>query len=230
MQMKSLALAAAVMWTSQALADDATVFKDRKQQESYAIGAQTARTLRQDNVDIDVDMLMRGLRDGLSDGKLMMNEKELRAVMSRVQQELHKNMVTNRRTAGEKNKELGIQYLADNAKKPGVVTTDSGLQYRILKTGKGATPVLSDTVVVNYRGTLLDGSEFDASEDGKPSEFTASQTIAGWKEALQLMPVGSHWQIVMPPKLAYGDHGSGTSIGPNAVLVFDLDLVGIKKR
>jgi FKBP-type peptidyl-prolyl cis-trans isomerase FklB len=224
MRMKCLALAIASLLAFQAFADDAAAFKDLKQQESYAIGAQTARTLRQDNVDIDVDMLVRGLRDGLSDGKLMMTDKELRAVMSRVQQELHKNMVTNRRAAGERNKETGAQYLAENGKKDGVTTTESGLQYTVLKVGKGPKPVLSDTVVVNYRGTMLDGTEFDASPAGKPSEFIAAQTIPGWKEALQLMTVGSHWRIVVPPRLAYGDRGSGTQIGPNAVLVFDIEL------
>lgn len=231
MQMKCIAFATSLLLLAgTAFADDAAAFKDKKQQESYAIGAQTARTLRRDNVDVDVEMLVQGIRDGLSDGKLQMSDKDLRGVMNHVQQDIHRNMVMNRRAAGERNKEQGATYLADNAKKPGVLSTASGLQYRIIKAGSGAKPTLGDTVLVNFRGTFPDGSEFDASDEGKPSAITVAQAIAGWKEALQLMPVGSHWQLAVPAHLAYGDRGAGANIGPNQVLLFDLDLVSIQKR
>jgi FKBP-type peptidyl-prolyl cis-trans isomerase FklB len=230
MQMKCIALAATVLLATTAYAEDAGAFKDKKQQQSYAIGAQTARTLRRDSVDVDEEMLVRGIRDGLADARLLLSDKELRAVMSHVQQDIHRNMVMNRRAVGERNKEQGAAYLAENAKKPGVVTTASGLQYRIVKSGTGPKPALGETVLVNFRGTFLDGSEFDASEDGKPAQMVAAQAMTGWKEALQMMPAGSRWQLAVPSHLAYGDRGAGANIGPNQVLLFDIELVSVQKH
>jgi FKBP-type peptidyl-prolyl cis-trans isomerase FklB len=221
-------LALGLLISASTLATDASPFKDQKEQQSYAIGAQTGRTLRKDNVDIDEAMLIRGLKDGLGSDKMLLSEKELRSVMSHVQQELHKNMVMNRRALGERNKEEGARFLADNGKKPGVATTSTGLQYRVIKDGSGAKPLLINTVSVNYRGTLIDGVEFEASPEGKPAQLVVAQTVAGFKEALQLMSVGSKWQIIVPPNLAYGDRGSGADVGPNQVLLFDVELVGIK--
>jgi FKBP-type peptidyl-prolyl cis-trans isomerase len=206
---------------------DASAFKDRKQQHSYAIGAQTGRTLRKDNVDIDTAMLMRGLKDGLGGDKLLLSENELRAVMSQVQQELHKNMVLNRRALGEKNREEGARFLVENGKQSGVVTTASGLQYQVRNAGSGRKPMLNNTVMVNFRGALISGYEFDASLDGKPTQWVVAQTIAGLKEALQLMSVGAKWRLVVPANLAYADRGSGADIGPNQVLLFDVELVSI---
>jgi FKBP-type peptidyl-prolyl cis-trans isomerase len=222
------AMVAAAMPGGAAQAEESSPFKDRKEQDSYAIGAQTGRTLRKDNVEIDETMLVRGLKDGLGGGRLLLSEQDLRTVMSHVQQELHKNMVLNRRALGERNKEEGAKFLAENGSKPGVVTTESGLQYRVLKAGTGARAFLNNTVLVNYRGTLLDGQQFDASPDGKPAELVVAQSVAGFKEALQLMPVGSTWQVVLPASLAYGDRGAGTDVGPYQVLQFDIELVGIK--
>jgi FKBP-type peptidyl-prolyl cis-trans isomerase FklB len=219
----------AALVSASALADEASPFKDRKEQESYAIGAQTGRTLKKDNVEIDPDMLIRGLKDGLGGERMLLSEKELRAVMSEVQQELHKNMVLNRRALGERNKEEGAKYLAENGKRVGVVTTPSGLQYQVLKAGSGsAKPFLNNTVTVNYRGTLINGLEFDATPDDKPAQMVLAQAIPGFKEALQLMTVGARWRLVVPASLAYGDRGTGVDIGPNQVLLFDLELVGIK--
>jgi FKBP-type peptidyl-prolyl cis-trans isomerase FklB len=221
-------LVLATLVSTSALADDASPFKDRKEQDSYAIGAQTGRTLRKDNVEIDTEMLIRGLRDGLGNGKLLLSEKDLHAVMSHVQQELHKNMVLNRRALGQRNLEEGARFLAENGRKDGVVTTASGLQYRVIKAGTGAKPFLNNTVSVNYRGTLLDGTEFDASPAGQPAQLVVAQTVLGLKEALQSMPAGSRWELAVPANLAYGDRGTGTDVGPNQVLLFDLELVGIK--
>ncbi len=218
----------AALMSAGALADDASPFKNRKEQESYAIGAQTGRTLKKDNVDIDAGMLIRGLKDGLGGEKLLLSENELRAVMSSVQQELHKNMVLNRRALGEKNREEGAQFLAGNGRKDEVATTATGLQYQILKAGNGRKPMLNNSVLVNYRGTLLNGYEFDASPAGKPALWVVAQTIAGLKEALQLMSEGSKLQVVVPANLAYGDRGTGVDVGPNQVLRFDIELVGIK--
>jgi FKBP-type peptidyl-prolyl cis-trans isomerase len=211
-----------------ALAGEVSPFKDEKAQESYAIGAQTGRTLKKDNVEIDVEMLIRGLKDGLGGDRMLLSEKELRGVMSRVQQELHKNMVLNRRALGERNKEEGTRFLAENGKKTGVTTTSTGLQYKVLKTGSGAKPMLNNTVSVNFRGTLINGVEFDASAEGTPSQLVVAQMIPGFKEALQLMAVGSKWQIVIPANLAYGDRGTGTDVGPNQVLLFEVELLAIK--
>ena len=221
-------LTLAALVSVSALADDASPFKDRAQQESYAIGAQTGRTLRKDKADIDAGMLIRGLKDGLGGEKLLLSDNELRAVMSRVQQELHKNMVLNRRAQGEKNKEEGARFLAENGRKEGVTTTPSGLQYRVLKAGDGRKPVANNSVLVNFRGTLVDGYEFDASPADQPTQWVVAQTIAGLKEALQLMSVGSKLQVAVPANLAYGDRGAGADIGPNQVLQFELELVGIK--
>lgn len=233
MTLKWPLLLAATLLSAGALADDAAPsrdgpFKDRKEQDSYAIGAQTGRTLRKDGVEIDTDMLVRGLRDGLGNGRLLLGEKELRAVMSHVQQELHRNMVLNRRALGQRNLEEGTKFLAENGKKAGVVTTASGLQYRVIKAGNGTRPFLNNTVSVNYRGTLLDGTEFDASPEGQPAQLVVAQTVPALKEALQSMPVGSHWELAVPASLAYGDRGTGTDVGPNQVLLFDIELVGIK--
>ena len=134
----------------------------------------------------------------------------------------------NRRGLGERNKEEGAAYLAANGAQAGVVTTDSGLQYKVLKAGSGATPGLSSTVLVNYRGTLLNGFEFDASPAGKPAEIVLAQLTPGMREALLAMPVGSKWQLVVPANLGYGERGLGADIGPYQVLQFDLELVGIK--
>jgi len=136
--------------------------------------------------------------------------------------------VLNRRALGERNKDDGAKFMADNARRPGVVTTESGLQYRILKTGTGARPFLNNTVLVNYRGTLPDGTEFDTSPADRPAELVVAQMVPGFKEALQLMPAGSVWQLVLPANLAYGDRGTGADVGPNQVLLFDVELVGIK--
>jgi FKBP-type peptidyl-prolyl cis-trans isomerase FklB len=211
-----------------AWADEASPFKDRVQQESYAIGAQTGRTLKKDMAAIDTVMLLRGLKDGLGGEKLLLSEDELRAVMSQVQQELHKNMVLNRRAQGEKNKEESTRFLAENGKQEGVATTSSGLQYRMLKAGDGRKPMLNNTVLVNFRGTLPNGVEFEASPAGKPAQWVVAKAITGLKEALQLMSVGSKLQVAMPANLAYGDRGSGTQIGPNQVLRFEIELVAIK--
>ena len=221
-------LAVAAVLSAPSWSEDASPFKDRVQEESYAIGAQTGRTLKKDMAQVDVDLLIRGLRDGLGGGSLLLSGDSLHAVMSRVQQELHKNMVLNRRALAEKNKEEGARILAENASKPGVATTASGLQYRVLKAGEGRKPMLNNTVLVNYRGTLPNGVGFDASPDGKPAQWVVVQAMTGLKEALQLMQVGAKFQVWVPANLAYGDRGMGTDVGPNQVLQFEIELAGIK--
>ena len=230
MKMKWIVLGLVAVLANQAYAEDAAAFKDKKDQDSYAIGAQTGRNLKKEGGDLNVDLLIRGLKDGLSGAPLLLSDKELRAVMTHVQSELHNAMVTNRRAAGQRNKEESLKYLAENAKKDGVVTAASGLQYKIIKAGDGRKPTAGDTVALNYRGMLLDGTEFDASPDGKPAEMLVVQTVPGFKEALKMMPVGSKWQLVVPWNLAYGERGIGSQIGSYQTLLFDVELVGITKE
>jgi FKBP-type peptidyl-prolyl cis-trans isomerase FklB len=214
-----------------ALADD-EVFKDRAAQESYAIGAQTARTLRKDGLALDVDMLIRGLRDGLNEnGKLLLADHELKVVMSRVQQDVRRNMVIRRRDRAETARQQAPGFLLENGKQPGVQTQPSGLQYQVLTEGKGPKPFLNSVVEVRYHGTLMNGREFDASPaDGSTDKWILSQSILGLKEAMQMMPVGSHWKVVIPANLGYGDRGRDQDLGPNEVLIYDIELVGIDQK
>jgi len=196
---------------------------------SYSLGVQTGRNFRKFDSDIDLDLLMRGLRDAMGSERLLMSEKELRAVMGSYMSEVRAKQVANRRVAGDENRKKGEAWLAENGKKEGVVTLASGVQYRILKAGAGNKPQLSDTVMVNYRGTRLDGYEFDATPVGKPAALNVIQLIDGWKEVLQQMPEGSHWQIFIPARHAYGERGAGQDIGPNEAIQFDVELVAIRK-
>jgi FKBP-type peptidyl-prolyl cis-trans isomerase FklB len=158
-----------------------------------------------------------------------MSDKDMEATMNAFQQEMMSKMQAKQKVEGEKNKKEGEAFLEANKKKEGVVTLPSGLQYKILKAGTGAKPTAKDTVKVNYRGTLIDGTEFDSSyKGGKPVEFPLGQVIKGWIEGIQLMPVGSKWQLFIPSNLAYGERGGGQMIGPNAALIFEVELLSIK--
>jgi FKBP-type peptidyl-prolyl cis-trans isomerase FklB len=169
------------------------------------------------------------MRDVYSGGKLLMSEEDLRAAKSVYQVDMREKQVAAVRRAADENKQAGIVFLAENKGKEGVVTLPSGLQYKILKAGDGKTPAASDTVECHYRGTLLDGTEFDSSyRRGEPAKLTLTAIISGWREALLLMPVGSKWQIFVPAQLAYGERGNGRDIGPNATLVFEMELLAIK--
>jgi FKBP-type peptidyl-prolyl cis-trans isomerase FklB len=168
------------------------------------------------------------MKSGLTGEKLLLSEKELRKVMNNFQAEVRQNAVLTKRQTLEDNKKKGEAFFAENKAKPGVITLPSGVQYKIIKAGKGNKPNDSDLVQVNYRGTLLDGTEFDATAPDHPVTLKASALIAGWKEALKLMPVGSKWQIYIPSQLAYGERGVGSDIGPNETLLFEVELVGIK--
>jgi len=169
------------------------------------------------------------LRDALSGAKLLMTEEDLRATLSAFQTEWKQKRAQALRLPAEENRKAGEAFLAENRSKEGVVTLPSGLQYKVLKAGDGKKPTEADTVECRYRGTLLNGNEFDSTDRaGKPATFKLSGVIPGWKEALQLMPVGSKWQLFIPSQLAYGEQGSGRYIGPNATLVFEVELLAIK--
>jgi FKBP-type peptidyl-prolyl cis-trans isomerase len=180
---------------------------------------------------VDPAILARGLKDGLAGGKTLLTDDEAQAAIMEVQNDMRKKQMEKKQEAGAANKKEGEGFLAANKSKEGVVTLPSGLQYKILKAGTGPKPTASDTVSCNYRGTLIDGKEFDSSyKRGQPASFPVSGVIKGWTEALQLMPVGSKWQLVIPSDLAYGDNGAGADIGPGATLIFEVELLSIEDK
>lgn len=202
-----------------------------KDKLSYAIGMNVGKGLHRDNVDVDPNVLLRGLKDAMAGSTTLMTDEEARASIVQLQTQLRSKMEAQQAQAGEANKKAGDDFLAANRSKPGVVALPSGLQYKILKEGTGPKPTATDSVKCNYRGTLIDGKEFDASEKhGGPATFPVNGVIKGWTEALQLMPVGSKWQLFIPPDMAYGSRGAPPDIGPNETLIFEVELLSIEKK
>ena len=209
--------------------------KTQKEKFSYALGMNTgermAQGLHDKSVPFDPAILARGLKDGLTGGKTLLTDAEAQAVLTEVQTELRKKQDEKKHAAGEANKKDGDAFLAANKGKEGVVTLPSGLQYKILTAGKGPKPTADDSVVCNYRGTLINGTEFDSSyKRGEPATFPVGGVIKGWTEALQLMPVGSKWQLFVPSDLAYGERGPSPEIGPNSTLIFEVELLSIQDK
>jgi FKBP-type peptidyl-prolyl cis-trans isomerase FklB len=206
--------------------------KTQKEKASYAIGLNIGKSMHKDSVDVDPAILLRGLKDGLTGSKPLLTDDEARASMVALQADLRKKQEEKMLVQGEANKKAGEAFLAENKTKDGVVTLPSGLQYKILTEGTGPKPTAADTVVCNYKGTLLDNTEFDSSfKRGQPATFPVGGVIKGWTEALQLMPVGSKWQLFIPSDLAYGARGGpGGGIGPNATLVFEVELMSIQPK
>lgn len=202
-------------------------FKNPKEKLSYALGQSIGKSFKAQGVEADPDVLLRGIRDACG-GTSVMTDDEIRATLMAFQQEMGARQAERAKVMGEKNKTEGEAFLEANKAKEGVKVTASGLQYKVIKAGDGKTPAASDSVTVHYRGTLLDGTEFDSSHKrGQPAQFQVGGVIKGWSEALQLMPAGSTWQLVIPAPLAYGDRGAGPLIGPHAVLVFEVELISI---
>jgi FKBP-type peptidyl-prolyl cis-trans isomerase len=202
-----------------------------KEKASYAIGLSIGGSLHRDGVDVDPNIVLRGLKDALAGSKPLMTEDELKATMVALQTDVRQRAQAKMQQVGEMNVKEGEAFLADNKTKPGVVTLPSGLQYKILVEGSGPKPTAADSVVCNYRGMLINNTEFDSSyERGQPATFQVGQVIKGWTEALQLMPVGSKWQLFIPPDLAYGQRGNGQDIGPNATLIFEVELLSIENK
>jgi FKBP-type peptidyl-prolyl cis-trans isomerase FklB len=209
--------------------DDDTAPKTTIEKVSYGIGLNIGKNFKKDGIDVDLGLLMKGLKDALAGSKPLLTEAEIREAMTAIQKELQAKQASRGKEAGEKNTKEGETFLAENKKKEGVKTTKSGLQYKVIKAGTGKTPKATDTVVTHYRGTLIDGTVFDSSYDrNEPATFPVGKVIKGWTEALQLMTVGSKWQLFIPSALAYGEDGAGDDIGPNAVLIFEIELVAIK--
>lgn len=200
---------------------------DDKKRFSYIVGMQIGQQLKNDNIDLDEMAFMAAIKDVTSGAKPQLSQADVQATLQRVQQARAAEV----QKLGESNRAEGEKFLADNAKKPGIKTLESGLQYTVVKAGSGAMPKATDTVEVHYRGTLINGTEFDSSfSRGQPATFPVNGVIKGWQEALQLMKEGAKWQIFVPSDLAYGPRGAGGDIGPNATLIFDVELLKIKDQ
>jgi len=206
----------------------AVVLKTQKDKLSYALGMNIGSSLHRQPVNLDPAMTAQGLKDELSGGKTLLTVEEAQAILTAEQKELQQKQEAMMKQAGEANQKEGEAFLAANKGKDGVVTLPSGLQYKILNAGTGPKPTASDFVVCNYKGTFVNGTEFDSSR-GQPATFPLSGVIKGWTEALQLMPVGSKWQLFVPSGLAYGPTGKGP-IGPNATLIFEVELLSIQGK
>ena len=243
MKSKLMVVLYVVFLAAQASAGETPVLKTPMEKLSYATGVDMVRSFRRQGVEVDKDLFLRGVKDELSGGTLLMSDDDINKMMRVFQTEQKMNLAERKRQqsermrkereaaarAGEENRKAGAAFLAANKVKDGVVSLPSGLQYKILKAGNGKKPTDADTVECRYRGTLIDGTEFDRSDPaGQPAVFKVTGVIPGWTEALNRMPVGSKWRIFIPPQLGYGAHGAGRLIGPNATLVFDLELLAVE--
>ena len=208
-----------------------TTLKTTKEKFSYALGMNLGANFHKQSVDVDPNLVAAGIRAAMAGGKTLLTEAEAQAALAEVQGELRKKQMEKAQVTGEANKKEGDAFLAANKSKEGVTALPSGLQYKVLTAGTGPKPSASDSVVCNYRGTLINGKEFDSSyKRGQPATFPVSGVIKGWTEALQLMPVGSKWQLFIPSTLAYGERGAGGDIGPNATLIFEVELISIEDK
>ncbi len=227
MKLRIMLICGLLVATNHAFAAEVKELKTDKEKLSYGIGLSVAKNLKKQSTDFDLEILIQGIRSGISGENALISEKELRKLMNNYQASIRQNaMLTKQQTLIE-NRNKAEKFLSENKSKPGVVTLESGVQYRVIKEGKGKKPQDSDVVQINYRGSLLDGTEFDDTGDHIVN-LKVSALIAGWKEALKLMPVGSKWQIFIPSNLAYGERGVGVDIGPNELLIFEIELHGIK--
>jgi FKBP-type peptidyl-prolyl cis-trans isomerase FklB len=218
-----VAVFASVAFTGGAVAAPLTT---DKQKFSYTVGVQIGQSLKRDAKDIDVDVVTRAIKDVLGDKKLQLSQEDMQKTMEAFQQKQQLKQAS----VGDKNEKVGAEFLAANKKKEGVIETASGLQYKVIKAGSGDMAKATDTVVVHYKGTLINGTEFDSSyKRNEPTSFRVNQVIQGWQEALQLMNPGAKYQLAIPGKLAYGPRGAGGQIGPNETLLFDVELLEIKK-
>jgi FKBP-type peptidyl-prolyl cis-trans isomerase len=204
-----------------------------KQKNSYALGMSIGLGFQKQGIDKSVDstLVLRGLRDALGGSKTAMTEDEMKAALQQLRTEVMSAQEAKAKEAGASNRKEGETFLAANKSKDGVKALPDGLQYKVLTEGSGPKPTASDTVTVNYRGTLISGKEFDSSyKRGQPATFPVGGVIKGWTEALQLMPVGSKWQLFIPADLAYGDRGAGADIGPGDTLIFEVELLSIGEQ
>ena len=227
MKLKIVITLVVLFLASQVNAQENLVLKSQKDKMSYIIGMDIGNNLKTQSIDVEPNILAKGVKDALTGGKPLLTEQEIRETMTAFQNEMR----VKQEVVARKNKEQGDSFLAENKKKEGVKTLQSGLQYKVIKMGVGKKPKLNDYVTTHYRGTLIDGTEFDSSyKRGQPATFQVSGVIPGWTEALQLMETGAKWELFIPPNLAYGERGSGGVIGPNATLIFEIELISIQEK
>jgi FKBP-type peptidyl-prolyl cis-trans isomerase FklB len=208
-------------------AEETLVLKNQKEKMSYIIGMDIGNNLRKQSIDVDPNILARGIQDGLSAAKPLLSEEEIQNTVTTFRKEKE----AKQKEVAKRNKNEGDAFMTANKKKEGVKALASGLQYKVIKSGTGKKPNINDSVTTHYRGTLIDGTEFDSSyKRGQPVTFPVSGVIAGWKEALQLMEEGAKWQLFIPPNLAYGEQGTSGVIGPNATLIFEIELISIQEK
>jgi FKBP-type peptidyl-prolyl cis-trans isomerase FklB len=224
MKLRVIVVLGILFLVSQVSAQEKAVLKNQKEKISYSIGLNIGRNLGSDlkrqSIDVDPNLVAKGIQDALSGAKPLLSNEEIQETMVAFQKEM-----------GEKQKQRGEAFLSENKKKEGVKALPSGLQYKVIKAGTGKKPKVNDAVTVHYRGTLMDGTEFDSSfRRGQPANFPVSGVIRGLTEALQLMEEGAKWQLFVPPNLAYGERGAGGLIGPNATLIFEVELISIQEN
>ena len=228
MKFKLIVVLGILFLVSQVSAQEKPVLKDQKDKVSYVIGMDIGNNLKKQSVSVNSKIVAKGIEDALAGAKPLLTEQEVQETMMAFQKE----MMAKQAEVAKKNKTEGEAFLAENKKKEGVKTLPSGLQYKVIKAGIGKKPKLNDQVTTNYRGTLIDGTEFDSSyKRGQPATFQVSGVIPGWSEALQLMEQGAKWQLFIPSNLAYGERGAaGGLIGPNATLIFETELISIQEK
>jgi len=225
----TLTLLTGLLTAGAALAEGTNLFKNDPEKIGYAIGLNIGKNWKQQELDVDYEMLVRGIKDAKAGGATLLTETEERETLNKLSQELRAKYAEKQRRLSEQNKTNGEAFLAANKAKPGIITLPNGLQYKVLDEGKGDAPKPEDTVEVNYRGSLIDGTEFDSNaKTGKPFTTPANRVIRGWTEALTRMKPGAKWQLFIPADLAYGERGSPPKIGPNATLLFDVELLSFK--
>jgi FKBP-type peptidyl-prolyl cis-trans isomerase FklB len=209
----------------------ALALKTDREKASYAIGANIGRGMKKDAVDLDPNLIARGIKDAFSGGKLLLTDEQAQAALVAFSGTMKKKQEAALASVAAVNLKDGQIFLAANKSKPGVVALPSGLQYKVITAGNGPKPTAADTILCNYKGTLINGKEFDSSaRHGGPSEIPVGGVIAGWTEALQLMPVGSKWELYIPSNLAYGSTPRGPDISPNSTLIFEVELVSIQPK
>jgi FKBP-type peptidyl-prolyl cis-trans isomerase FklB len=228
MNLKWIMVSALLVTSGHAWSAEKTALKTDKEKLSYSIGASIGKNLKTEKTDVDLDLLIKGLKTSFAGENILLSDQEIRQVMGDYQRELRQRAMLSKQQAAGENRKKGDAYLAEYKTQKGVSALPSGILYKVVKEGNGKKPTESDTVEVNYRGALIGGKEFDATKPGEPANLKVGSLIAGWKQALSVMPVGSRWQIVIPSELAYGERGVGGDIGPNEVLVFDVELLSVK--
>jgi FKBP-type peptidyl-prolyl cis-trans isomerase FklB len=235
MRLLCVAVVAVALVAGQAVAAEKVGIKSEKGKRSYSIGydigTNISKSFKQQSMDVDPRLFSNGVRDAFLGKKPALSEQEIKDTIAALQKELMAKRMTMIKELSEKNKKEGASFLAGNKKKAGVTTLPDGLQYRVIKQGAGESPTATSRVKVNYKGRLINGTEFDSSyKRGTPAEFDADKVIKGWTEILPLMKEGSTFEVVIPSELAYGERGQGAHIGPNATLIFEIELISVVKK